>query len=195
MSGLPAGSLLGISLLHITQAQAADVSQLESRTAHGLMIAAGWQRRLPVIEDITPAEPSMTTLLSGDQDAARLVLNCNGRAADAQKVLKAFGNRLASQARKPLRFERVVAHGLVHLAPSHHHLGACGAILDGSASAMAATCPGCILMALTPPPLDRSCDFHPGGRVYVDDAELRSLRDQVCRGVHSARGRSADKPR
>ena len=191
MNGLPTGSLLGISLLHITKAQAADVSQLEGRTAHGLSIAAGWRRRLPVIDDISPAEPSMTTLLPSVQGTARLVLNCGGRAADAQKVLKAFGNRLASLARMPLRFERVVAHGLVHLAPSHHHLGACGTMLDGAASAMAATCPHCILMALTPPPMDRSCDFHPGGRVYVDDAELRSLRDHVCRGAHSTRGISA----
>ena len=143
MSGLPAGSLLGISLLHITQAQAADVSRLESGTAHGLMIAAGWQRRLPVIEDIAPAEPSMMTLPSHGQATAQLVLSCGGRAAEAQKVLKAFGNRLASHARKPLRFERVMGHGLVHLAPSHHHLGACGTALDRAASSTAATCPGC----------------------------------------------------
>lgn len=195
MSCLPPGSLLGISLLHITQAQAANVSHLESLTTHGLMVTAGWQRRLPVIEDIAPAEPSMTTLLSDEQNTARLVLSCGYSAAEVQKALKTFGNRLALHARKPLRFERVLAHGLVHLAPSHHHLAACGITLDGAASATAATCPSCILMALTPPPMDRSFDFHPGGRVYVDDAELRSLRDQVCRGVHSARGRSADKPR
>lgn len=193
MSGLPARSLLGISLLHITQSQAADASHLESLTTHGLKVTAGWQRRLPVIEDIAPAEQSMTTLLSDDQVTAQLVLRCGGRAAAAQKALKAFGNRLALHARKPLRFERVMAQGLVHLAPSHHHLGACGITLDGAASAAAATCPGCILMALTPPPMDRSFDFHPGGRVYVDDAEMKSLRDHVCLGVHPALGSSAAK--
>ena len=183
------GSLLGISLLHITQAQAADVSRLESRTAHGLMIAAGWQRRLPGIIDVMPAESSVPVAQVGDSDYDQLLLSgCS--TAGAQRLLKAFGNRLAGRARKPLRFERVLRGGSVHLAPANHHLAACGVLVDGAAVDEAATCPRCILQALTPPPMDRSCDFHPRGRVYVDDAELRSLRDHVCRGVHPARGSS-----
>ena len=194
MSSLPAGSLLGISLLHVTQAQSANLSQLASRTDHGLKIAAGWQRRLPVIIDLMPADSSVSVPQVGDSDHDHLLLSGWGT-ADVQKLLKAFGNRLAGRARKPLRFERVIRGGSVHLAPANHHLAACGALVDGAATDTAATCPGCILLALTLPPMDRSFDFHPGGRVYVDDAELRSLRDHVCRGVHPALSSSAAKTR
>ena len=182
MSGLPTGSLVGISLLHITQAQAADVSRLVSGTAHGLMIAAGWQRRLPVIIELMPAEPSVPVVQIGDSDHAQLLLNGCGTAA-AQRLLKAFGNRLAGRARKPLRFDRVIRDGSVHLAPANHHLAVCGVQVDGVSVDKAATCPRCILIALTPRPIGCDCEYHPGGRVHLDDAELRHLRDHACRGV------------
>ena len=186
MSSLPAGSLLGISLLHITQTQAADVSRLESRTAHGLVITAGWQRRLPVIIDLMPAESAVPIAQVGDSGQNKLLLSGRG-AAGAQKLLKAFGNRLAGRDRKPLRFERVLRGGSVHLAPANHHLAACGMQVDGAAVDMGATCPRCILMALTPPPLDSECDYHPSGHVHINDAELRHLRDHACRGVSAER--------
>ena len=187
MSGLPTGSLLGSSLLHITQAQAADVSRLESRTAHGLLIAAGWQRRLPVIIELMPAEPFVPVVQQiGESDHAQLLLNGCGTAA-AQRLLKAFGNRLAGRARKPLRFERVVRGGSVHLAPANHHLAVCGMQVDGVAVDVGATCPRCILLALTPPPMDCDCEYHPGGHVHIDDAELRHLRNHACRGVSAGR--------
>ena len=186
MSGLPTGSLLGISLLHITQAQAANVSQLESRTAHGLLIAAGWQRRLPVIINLTPAESSAPVAQVEDSDHDQLLINGCGTAG-AQRLLKAFGNRLAGRARKPLRFERVIRGGSVHLAPANHHLAVCGMQVDGVAVDMGATCLSCILLALTPPPMDCDCEYHPGGHVHLDDAELRHLRDHACRGVSAGR--------
>ena len=186
MSCLPTGSLLGISLLHITQAQAANVSQLESRTAYGLKIAASWQRRLPVINDLMPAEQSAPVAQVGDSDHDQLLLSGCG-SAGAQRLLKAFGNRMANRARKPLRFERVVRGGSVHLAPANHHLAACGVQVDGVAVDKAASCPRCILLALTPPPMDCDCEYHPGGHVHLDDAELRHLRDHACRGVTAGR--------
>lgn len=186
MSGLPTGSLLGISLLHITQTQSADLSRLESRTAHGLMIAAGWQRRLPVIIDLMPADSSVPVAQVGDSDRDQLLLSgCD--IAGAQRILKAFGNRLAGRARKPLRFERVIRGGSVHLAPANHHLAACGMQVDGVAVDKATTCPRCILLALTPPSMDCNREYHPGGHVHLDDAELRHLRDHVCRGVGAGR--------
>ena len=186
MSGLPAGSLLGISLLHITQAQAADVSRLEGQTAHGLLIAAGWQRRLPVIIHLTPSETSVPVVQVGDSTHDQLLLSGCGTAG-AQKLLKAFGNRLAGRARKPLRFERVIRGGSVHLAPANHHLAACGVHVDGAAVDEGATCPCCILLALTHPPMDCDREYHPGGHVHIDDAELRHLRDHACRGLTAGR--------
>jgi len=186
VSGLPTGSLLGISLLHITHAQAANVSQLESRTAHGLLIAAGWQRRLPVIIELLPADSSVPVVRIADSDHDQILLSGCGTAG-AKRLLKAFGNRLAGRARKPLRFDRVIRGGSVHLAPANHHLAVCGMQVDGVAVDMGATCPRCILLALTPPPMDCDCEYHPGGHVHLDDAELRHLRDHACRGVSAGR--------
>lgn len=180
MSSPSARSLLGLSLLHITQDQAAGVVLLDGLSPHGLLIKGGWQRRLPVIVDITQVESTLHVVSADLAAFDQLLLSRCRTAWPAQKQLKAFGNRMAARARKPLRIERVAGRGLVHLAPANHHLAACGLLLDGAAIKSAATCPRCILLALTPPPLDRDCDYHPGGRVYVSDAELRLLRDHVC---------------
>lgn len=189
MSSALARTLLGISLLHVTQDQAAGVARLERQSSQGLLLAAGWQRRLPVITDIMPADAAWHAAKArGLATNQLLLIRCEGTSG-AQKLLKAFGNRLAALARKPLRFERVAACGLVHLAPAHHHLAACGLQLDGAAIPADATCPSCILLALTPPPTDRDCDYHPGGRTYIEGAELRYLRNHACRATAAGRGK------
>jgi hypothetical protein len=58
--------------------------------------------------------------------------------------------------------------------------------LEAGAIQMAATCPSCILLALTPLPIDVDSEYHPCGRVYVSDVELQKLRDYACRGVLAA---------
>ena len=178
-AAIPPGSwLFEMPLLHVTLHHAQAMVRLQVQAAHGFELRAAWLGRRPILADLR----ALKAPINGDGDVAPQLLTtalAPGNALYWQKSLKAWGVRLATVARKPLRFERVQGMGLVHLAPAFHHLAVCGAPQLGSITHAPASCRACILQALTPAPSSDSPAgrFHPYGRVQITDAELWALRE------------------
>ena len=169
------------SLLHITQAQAAAIWEVLRVSPHGLRLTAGWHGRKPVIDTLK----SMTRPVESfsKHEVGCLVLETGSvDRPDVQKILKAFGNRVADAARKPLQFERGLGGGKVHLIPAFHHLAACGSWRVNTTTEDDLSCCACILAALTPASGKNGKQFSPFGHVFLRDAEIRRLRDHAYKG-------------
>ena len=176
---IPPGSwLFEMPLLHVTQNHVKAMVVLQDQAAHGFELRAAWLGRQPILINVW----ARTAPVNGASIIKRHPLMTSIAAGNElywQKNLKSWGVRIATAARKPLRFERVQGMGLVHLAPAFHHLAVCGAHKLGRITDASASCRACILRALTPAPSTDSPagQFHPYGRVQIRDAELWVLRE------------------
>lgn len=174
-----------ISLLNINKNQASAVEKLLSVAEHGVRISAGWDKRKPVINTIVALPPRSEN--SFESDPKSLILEPGqGDALYFQKVLKAFGNRVADAARKPLRFERGAGGGEVHLVPAFHHIATCGSQRVLNATDDDINCRSCILAALTPASGEKRDKFNPYGHVYLRDSEIGLLRDHAIKRARNA---------
>ena len=184
---IPPGSwLFELALLHVTQAQAQAMVRLQGQAPHGFELGAAWLGRQPILAQLWPRSAPV----NGAPVLERPPLTTSLAPGDApywQKNLKSWGVRIATAARRPLRFERVqgMESNLVHLAPAFHHLAVCGAHQLGRITDTPANCRTCILQALTPAPRTDSPagQFHPYGRVQITDDELWVLRQMKGQAV------------
>lgn len=177
---IPPGSwLFELALLHVTQAQAQAMVRLQGQAPHGFELGAAWLGRQPILAQLWPRSAPVNAAPVLERHLLATALG-PGDAPYWQKNLKSWAVRIATAARKPLRFERVKDRDshLVHLAPAFHHLAVCGAHQLGRITDAPASCRTCILRALTPAPSSDSPvgQFHPHGRVQITDDELWVLR-------------------
>ena len=167
-----------ISLLNVTYVQAESLAKLLSVSPHGIRFTAGWTNRKPVIQMITALPMSVDVPVKFNDDRFSIDIT-SGDAGHFQKKLKAFGNRVADAARKPLKFQRVHAAGRVHFTPSFHHIAACGVHCVDVESKASVNCISCLLAAVTPPSCESKGEYRPFGHILLRDIELIRLRDQA----------------
>jgi hypothetical protein len=164
-----------ISLLNVTQKQARAIRELLVISPQGIRVTACWINRKPAIDVISSLSPSLESSIDCIVSGSSIDI----RPCDAlkfQKTLKAFGNRIADAARKPLLFQRVHASGKVHFAPSFHHIAACGAHCVSHGSDDNVNCFPCLLAAVTPSSSGSRGEYRPFGQILLRDAELFTLR-------------------
>lgn len=171
-----------ISLINVTLPQAGAIAKLLSLAPLGLRFLAGWSDRKPVITSITALAIPIDSTVRYDINGLAMEIGPEN-ALHFQKYLKAFGNRVADAARKPLRFERVNLAGKVHLVPRFHHLAACGARCTKAATSEDVNCLSCILAAVTPASVNTKGEFRPFGHVYIRNTEITALRDHACKNA------------